>query len=183
MSSRYARVIIVAEDQRSANLLRRYAQRALDIDTRRIRQEISPSGSGDAKQWVLGRYPLEMKELRRRLSHMCLLVHMDADIESVARRLNQLDNALASDGQEQRGHDERVSHVIPRRHTETWLCVLTGIEVDEDQDCKRQRLLRDPDKAVRPAAERLYVLTRPNAPAPPLPSLVTGVIELRRLGT
>ncbi len=64
MSNRFARVVILAEDERSANLLRRYVMRALRLDNRRIRQEIAPSAQGDAKQWVLGRYPIEVKELR-----------------------------------------------------------------------------------------------------------------------
>jgi len=182
MSNRYANVIVVAEDERSANLLRRYVLRALDdVDYRRIRQEISPSARGDAKQWVISRYPIEMKEVRRGLSHLCLIVHLDADAESVAQRFNQLAEALTADGQVQRRQDERVSHVIPRRHTETWLCSLTGVGVNEDQDCKRHRLPPEPDKAVKPAAEELYALTRQNAPAPSLPSLIKAVTELRRL--
>src|SRR5438874_1830415 len=60
MSDRYAQVIILAEDERSANLLRRYVQRALDLNPRGLRQEISPSGRGDAKDWVLARYPTEV---------------------------------------------------------------------------------------------------------------------------
>ena len=83
MSARYANVIIIAEDERSANLLRRYVQRALGVDARRLRQRISPSGGGDAKQWVLRQYPVEVIELRRRLSHNCLLVHLDADTDQV----------------------------------------------------------------------------------------------------
>src|SRR5205823_5372206 len=107
--------------------------------------------------------------------------HLDADVEAVIRRFDQLADALTNDGQEPRKQDERVSHVIPRRHTETWLCALTDIDVNEDQDCKRERLPPEPDKAVRPAAEALYVLTRPNASQPSLPSLKIAVTELRRL--
>jgi hypothetical protein len=181
MSTRYATVIVVAEDERSANLLRRYAERALDANKWRIRQKISPSATGDAKQWVINRYSIEVKELRRMLSHICLLVHLDADVETVTRRLNQLSDALTNDGQIPRRQDERISHVVPRRHTETWLCALTGIGVNEDQDCKRQHLPREPEKAVKPAADQLYALTRANAPAPSLPSLAAAITELRRL--
>jgi hypothetical protein len=183
MSNRYAQVIVLAEDERSANLLRRYVQRALDIGLRQIRQEISPSSRGDAKQWVIKRYPIEIKAMRSVHRRTGLVVHLDADVDSVAQRFNELVQALRNDGQEQRQPHERVSHVIPRRHTETWLCVLTGSNVDEDQNCKRLRLPPNPDQAVRPAAQALYELTRPNAPAPTLPSLATAIPELRRLET
>jgi hypothetical protein len=181
MSDRYANVIVVAEDERSANLLRRYVQHALHVNPRGIRQRIAPLARGDAKQWVLNQYPIEIKELRRGLSHNCLLVHLDADVGTVDQRLNQLSTALANEGMEPRGENERVSLVIARRHTETWLCALTGIQVNEDEDCKRRRLPPDPDRVVKPAAEQLYALTRPNARKPDLPSLIVAIEELRRL--
>lgn len=181
MSDRYALITIVAEDERSANLLRRYVQRSLNKGPRQIRQLISPSGSGDAKQWVLRRYALEVKEVRRKHHRVGLIIHLDADTDSVQLRQDQLRQALQSGGLEPRAPGEPIIHAIPRRHTETWLCVLTGIIIDEETDCKRQRMPPDPDQAVKPAAEALYALTRPNAVAPPLPSLALAVPELRRL--
>jgi hypothetical protein len=183
MSKRFTQVVILAEDERSANLLRLYVLRALDINNRRIRQEISPSAAGDAKQWVLGRYPIEVKELRRRHSKTGLVVHLDADTETVARRAGQLAAALKHAGLNEREASERISHAIARRHTETWLCMLTGVDVDEEKDCKRDRVRADFDAVVPQAALALYELTRPNVPAPTLPSLATAVPELRRLET
>jgi hypothetical protein len=181
MSNRYAEIVILAEDERSANLLRRYVLRALDINNRRIRQEISPSGRGDAKQWVLGRYPIEVKASRSMHRRTGIMVHLDADTETVTRRASQLADALTKAGQGAREADDRIGHAIPRRHTETWLCVLTGVDVDEEQDCKRGHLIADFDCAVAQAAPRLYDLTRPNAPPPTLPSLGAAIPELRRL--
>jgi hypothetical protein len=181
MSSRYARVIIIAEDELSANLLRNYALRALDIDIRRVRQLIAPAGGGDAKRWILSQYPVETKELRRGLTHNCLIVHIDADTDTVATRQQELSEAMRIAGQLRRESDERISHVIPKRHTETWLCVLTGHHVDEADDCKRRRILSNPYTAVKPAAEALYASTRPSASPPPLPSMISAVPELRRL--
>ena len=184
MSNRFAEVVILAEDERSANLLRRYVQRALDIRNRRIRQEISPSAQGDAKQWVLDRYPIEVKALRTMHRLTGLVVHLDADTDTVARRARQLAAALKKSGQDPRQVTEPISHVIPRRHTETWLCVLTGAVVDEEQDCKRHRLLPDFDGVVQQAAHELYNMTRgETAPVPTLPSLATAVPELQRLET
>jgi hypothetical protein len=181
MSDRYSQVVILAEDERSANLLRRYVLRALDVGNRSVRQEISPSGRGDAKQWVIGRYPIEVKELRGRHPKTGLVVHLDADTDTVAQRSSQLAEALKNHPQPARAAVERISHAIPRRHTETWLCMLNGMTVDELQDCKRNRLLPDFDAAVQPAALALYDLTRNNATPPGLPSLAVVVGELRRL--
>lgn len=181
MSNRFAMVVILAEDERSANFLRRYVIRALHIDNRRLRQEISPSGQGDAKQWVLGRYPIEVKALRSKHAKTGLAVHLDADNETVTRRATQLADTLKNAGHDAREPNERISHAIPRRHTETWLCTLSGMVVDEEQDCKRHTLLPDFDAATAPAALKLYELTRANAAAPPLPSLAAAVPELQRL--
>ena len=181
MSDRYAQVIILAEDERSANLLRRYVQRALNLNPRGLRQEISPSGRGDAKHWVLSRYPIEVWAMRTAHRRTGLVVHLDADTDNVARRFVQLAEALRNDRLEDRNPDERICHAIPRRHTETWLCALTGINVDEDQDCKRQGLPPNSDQCVMPAALALYELTRPNSPPPALPSLATAIPELQRL--
>jgi len=94
-----------------------------------------------------------------------LVVHLDADTETVAERARQLADALRNSGEDNREANERISHAIPRRHTETWLCILMGQVVDEIQDCKRQRALPNFDAVVQPAARALYDLTRPNATA------------------
>jgi hypothetical protein len=129
----------------------------------------------------VSRYPIEMKALRCLHKSTGLVVHLDADTATVAKRAAELAAALKRDRQDKRADDERVGHAIPRRHTETWLCVLTGVDVDEQRDCKRDRVLPDFDAAVAPAALALYNLTRANAPTPSLPSLTTAVPELRRL--
>lgn len=181
MSDRYAFVIILAEDERSANLLRRYVKRALNLGDRQIQQLLSPSGRGDAKQWVIRRYAVEVKELRRKHHRVGLVVHLDADRDSVQTRHRQLADSLRTAALEPRTNAERISHAVPRRHVETWLCVLTGINADEETDCKRERIPPDPDSVLKPAAEQLYRLTRLNATPPVLPSLLAVVPELRRL--
>jgi hypothetical protein len=183
MSKRFAQVVIVAEDERSANLLRRYVQRALHLDNRRIRQLISPSARGDAKRWVLSRYPIEVKAMRGKHPKVGLVVHLDADNESVAKRAAQLAAALKSSEQDARAAKEWICHAIPKRHTETWLCALSGVAVDEERDCKLQPLLPDYDRVLQQAALALFDLTRPNARLPTLPSLVTAIPEFQRLET
>ncbi|HUY89037.1 MAG TPA: hypothetical protein VMV10_09905 [Pirellulales bacterium] len=183
MSNRFAMVVILAEDERSANFLRRYVMRALHIGNRRIRQEISPSGRGDAKQWILGRYAIEVNALRSKHPKTGLVVHLDADTETVAKRVTQLAGMLKNAGQDAREPDERISHAIPRRQIETWLCILTGVVVDEEEDCKGKHRLPDFDAIVPQAALALYDLTRANAPPPALPSLAAAIPELQRLET
>lgn len=183
MSNRVAMVVILAEDERSANLLRRYVMRALHLDYRRIRQEISPSGRGDAKRWVLGRYPIEVKALRSQHPKTGLAVHLDADTESVVKRGAQLADMLKNAGQNVREPNEQISHAIPRRQIETWPCALTGVAVTEDEDCKGKHRLPDFDAVVPQAALALFELTRANASPPPLPSLAAVIPELQRLET
>lgn len=183
MSNRFAQVVILTEDERSANLLRRYVLRALKINNRRTRQLISPSAQGDAKQWVLIQYPLEVKEQRRKHSKTGLVVHLDADTETVAKRTTQLAETLKNSGQSDRKADEWICHAVPRRHTETWLCFLMGIAADEEQDCKRDKQLTDFDSVVQLAAAKLFDLTRANVAPPSLPSLAAAIMELRRLET
>src|SRR5438445_11422986 len=110
-----------------------------------------------------------------------LVVHLDADTVTVAERVRHLAAALKAVGENDRQPTERICHAIPRRQTETWLCVLTGVDVDEERDCKRERVLPDFDAVVGHAARKLYDLTRANAAAPGLPSLAAAVPELRRL--
>lgn len=181
MSNRYAQVVVLAEDERSANLVRRYIMRALHLDNRRIRQLTSPSAKGDAKQWVIGRYPAEVKSLRGRHPKTGLIVHLDADLESVDKRTAQLADALKASGLKARDSSERICHFIPRRNTETWLCSLTGLNVDEQQNCKWPGRLADFDAVVQQAALALYQLARPNVSAPALPSIAAAIAELQRL--
>jgi hypothetical protein len=181
MSNRFAEIVILAEDDRSANLLRRYVKRVFGIDNRRIRQEISPSAQGDARKWVLDRHPIEVGALRRMHRRTRVVVHLDADTETVENRSRQLAATLRRDGQHERQASERICHAIPRRHTETWLCVLTGVPADEDDDYTRHHRIADYDRIVQQAALALFQLARPNAPLPALPSLATAIQELRRL--
>ena len=151
--------------------------------------KITPSGAGD--QWVRERYPIEVREQRRRVHghnrNAALVVHTDADTTATEARYDQLAKALGSDEQAPRARDELVAVVVPKRHTETWLHGLCGALVVEDYDYKRDpehRLDQDHDSRIAPAATALFALTRQNADDPPqnLPALKRAVIELRRLG-
>ena len=191
MSDRIAEITVLAEDLRSGRLLRRYIQRT--ISARNIRLEIAPAGQGSAYDWVIHRYPIETRAHRQRVSKgrnlSGLVVHIDADDTFIEERHQQLGGALRDAVEDPRAPLERISFVVPKRNTETWLYGLTGMVVDENYDFKR-----DPERRISPAdrrrcderigrsAEALYALTRPNAPPPimNMPALVVAVNELKR---
>ena len=185
MARRIARVVILAEDQRSESFVYRYLKLAVRVNHRDVRRYRSPGGS--AEQFVRTRYPAEVREHRSRIHkasrNAVLIVHIDADTEPVNRRLESLAQALQESGQSPRSDEEQIVILVPKRHTETWLHGLCGVSVTEEQDCKRE--LRDHDQRLNEAAASLFELTRPNAGEPPphLPALRLAVRELRRLKT
>jgi hypothetical protein len=196
VSDRIVQAIVLAEDQRSGILFRRYVQRALDV--RKIRVESAPRGKGSAYDWVIQQYPKEVKEQRNRVSaknqnNAVLLVHVDADNKTVVERAQQLEDALRTNSAASRTQSERIAVCVPKRNTETWIHGLCGIPVDETYDFKRDdehRVATNQRKRdevcgqrLGPATSRLYALTRDNArPAPDsMPSVAAAVVELRRL--
>ncbi len=196
MSDRIRLVIILAEDERSAAFLRRYIERAIDFQRRRVL--IAPKGKGSAYDWVIQRFAEEVKEQRRCVSaknknQALLVVHIDADNLTVADRMNQLTNALVKAEIEPRDPDERIAICVAKRNIETWIHGLTDVAVDETYDFKRDEKSRIATsqrernelcgQRVDRAAEQLFQLTRNNAPPPPasMPSVTTAVQELRRL--
>jgi hypothetical protein len=184
VSERIVSVIILAEDVRSANFLRRYVKHlGSRINQRQIRVDTCSHGSGE--QYVRQKYPIEVAEQRRCVNggfkSAALLVHIDADTETVSVEHRLLAKELKKTGQAPRESTEHIAIVVPRRHTETWLHGLCGTSVTEGQDCKRE--LKDHDSKIANAAKELFQLTRHNAPPPPqnLPALNPAILELRRL--
>lgn len=184
MSERIASLLILAEDQRSANLFRRYVQQmGRRLYPREIRTQVCPRGSGE--QFVRRQYPAEVQEQRRcvagRIRRAALIVHVDADTGTVEAEYQRLAEELMGAGHGAREAHERIAIVVPKRHTETWLHGLFDPAVTEDQNCKRE--LREHDSKIAEAAEALFRLTRQNATAPPanLPALAIAIPELRRI--
>lgn len=178
---RPSQVIVLIEDVRHQQLIRRYLRR-IGLEGRVIRFELPRSGSGE--QWVREQFPAELAAFRWRNTHTSttLIIVIDADVSSVAERLAQLEHAreVAGVGPIRTGV-EQIARLVPRRNIETWILCLNGIEVQEDVDYKRTR--NDWPELIPPAAETLYAWTRPNAPIPHscVESLQLGVVELRRL--
>lgn len=178
---RPSQVIVLVEDIRHQQLVRRYLRR-VGLEGRALRFELPRSGSGE--QWVRDQFPVELAAYRWRNTRAAtaLIVVVDADVSSVAERLAQLDQAREEAGVDPIRTDvEQVARLVPRRNIETWLLCLNDVEVQEDVDYKRTR--NDWADLIPPGAETLYTWTRPNALIPDscVPSLQLGVIELRRL--
>lgn len=172
--------------------MKRYAERALSIG--RVYLEIAPSGRQSGYDWILQRYPREMRAHRHRATKganlSAIAVHIDADSGTVEQRHQQLAEALNAAGESARKPEERIAIAVPRRNIETWLYGLSGVAVDETYDFKRDPAGRIAaserkrcDERIGPASEELHRLTRPKAPTPPvsMPALVIAVGELRRL--
>ncbi len=184
-------IVILAEDLRSAQLLRHYAK-LIEPDSRvRVLPFAAGRGAGDA--YVRMRYATEVKAQRHPHRRSSLMVHMDADLHTVSARHQSLAEALNSEGVKPRQPHERIAIVVPKRNTETWVHGLNGVPVDETYDFKA-----DPDRKIAshsgdkdrlvidrlgPGAKSLFTFTRNHSPEPPssMPSLVVSVKELRRL--
>jgi hypothetical protein len=84
----------------------------------------------------------------------------------------QLSDALKSAILTDRRDDEPIVVLIPKRHVETWIRALLGVNVDEATDYTRPTPTA---KEIKDAASELYVCTRPSAdPGPTFPPSLTA---------
>ncbi len=173
-------VIILAEDARQQQIIRRYLRRT-GLDIRSMRFELPSSGSGE--QWVRERFAVQVAAYRNRRARAetKLIIMLDGDNVTLHERLVQLDQKLRDAGIELIGAGEQVAKLIPCRNIETWILCLSAAVVDEDTDYKRTR--HDWSDLIPRAAEALYAWSRANARVPNscVPSLQHGLSELRRL--
>ena len=185
MSERFATIVLLVEDENQAQLIRKHLVRR-GHHPRSIRVE--KTTAGDGIRHVLRNYAREVRNYRHQSTRVrtALVVSMDADRESVDARQRQ----LAAELQEPRRADERILHLIPRRHVETWLLCLNGYRVDDTGYALPRRhevqhgSHRIPVAALNGrAADALFDWSRPNALIPDncVPSLLTGIDELSRL--
>lgn len=131
--SRRTRLTILCEDLQQEVFVRHYfLQRG--FDRREIRTEHAPQGRGAGEQFVRERFPLEVRDHRRRASYqsVALVVVIDADTQSVAQRINSLNQTLRQNGQAERQPDERIALFVPKRNIETWIHYPLHSMVDEE---------------------------------------------------
>lgn len=94
--------------------------------------------------WVLARFPSELHACRQRhkKANTLLIVIVDADRLTVDERRRELMERVTLDGYEAIGTSEPVVVLIPKRHVETWIRVLLGEAVTEEDDCKKSKKLK-----------------------------------------
>ena len=176
-----ARVVVLAEDSRHQQFVRRVLNR-LGYQTQEIRFLPLPAGKGSGEQYVRNKYAAEVIEHRRRAARAekAFVVIIDADNRSVAQRQEQFAAELTAAARLPRHDFERICHLIPKRHVETWIFCLNGESVDETASY-RTRQINPTD--VNSAALAFFEWSRPGATPPSqcLPSLAGAFSEIRRL--
>jgi hypothetical protein len=170
-----SQVVVLVEDTRQQRFVRRYLYR-LGYSNHGVRFEAPSAGRGSGAQWVLDRYTQAVMAYRSRSARAAtaLVVAIDADDGSVARRHQQFNDLAA------RTADERIAHLIPKWSIETWILCLTGRAVDQDRTYRHEPGI---DERIAPAAATFFEWGRPSAtpPAHCIPSLHDAIPEVRRL--
>jgi hypothetical protein len=190
---RIANKFILAEDREQQNLVRRYMERCgHGAGLRRVPLPAKgPGGSGE--KYVRDQYPVQLQachsSIGRRASSL-LIVIIDADMEETRHRATQLADSLETarrnchpNGQYQFRPleiNEPVVVLIPKRHIETWIRALLGVQVNEHDKYKDRP--PTPNEIVR-TAETIFVWAREGVPpgrsAPP--SLANSIPEWRKI--
>jgi len=172
---RIANKIILAEDAAQQNLVRRYLERCGHTPPFRLVALPARSSGGSGEKYVRDHYPEQVRACRSSLGRRVaalLIVVVDADMETTERRRSQLSEALQSAEMAERGDNEPIVLLIPKRHVETWIRALLGAHVDEVTDYSRPTPTA---KEIKDAASELYVGTRPGAaPVPSYPASLTA---------
>lgn len=180
-------VIVLAEDQRQKQFIYRYLKNA-GVRPGQIRLHVSPSGRGSAEQWVSRGFAIQVRKCRARHAQTGMFVMLDADTRTVQERLDELDQALLSAGQNpiDRNRDP-IARLIPRRNVETWVLFLAlkGVAdppIDETTDYKRTKDDEEWSEFIPIAAEKFFAWTRPSATLPTnlIDSLRRGIKEIPR---
>jgi len=174
------RLIILCEDDEHEQFAR-HTFLALGYHPREMRVVPRCAGRGAAEQWVREQYALEVRAHRRKASsqNIGLIVVIDADTSTVAKRHGQLNAHLKENNLENRGPRECIVIWVPKRHIETWIAWLSNHKVDESRDCKD--LTRGAD--YRACAARFVHIYRDTDGRPEglLPAMSHAFDEMKRL--
>jgi len=138
MSGR-AKIAVLCEDRQQASFVRRFLlNRGWD---RRDIREPRDFGHGSGEQRVREEFPQALRAYRSKANHLRngLIVVIDADTNSVSRRVHDFEMVCDQQGVPRLRKGERVLYVIPKRNIETWIAFLAGEDVDEEADRKRHK--------------------------------------------
>ena len=147
----------MCEDKQHESFFRRLLT-ASGFPRHKITVRKYPSGKGAGEKHVRDKFPIEVRQHRRRATHMlcCLLAVADADKRSVDQRHAELWGALTP----ARSADERIAVFIPKRNIETWIHYLLG-KGPVDEETAYTKLARPSE--CHPGVDRLVELARGHA--------------------
>lgn len=131
MSQRRVQIVILCEDRQQEVFARHFLEcRGFP---KPFRTKTCPKGSQSGEQYVRNQYLIEVRGYRRNRNRVSigLVVLIDADLNTVQERFNQLDSALSNDAQQVRQTDEAIAIFTPKRNIETWIHHLQGENVNE----------------------------------------------------
>lgn len=171
------RIVLLCEDKQTDSFVRRFLKfrnfTHSDIKTLPL-----PHGSQSGEQWVRGRYPIELKAIRR-IRQALLLIVTDADNLAVEARQAQLEQQCREAQVPPRTATDPVIVVVPRRNIETWFAYLDGLDVDEQQTYPKLDRESDCKRHARELYRMCHEAQRLRNPVPP--SLERACDEYRRL--
>lgn len=177
------RFILLGKDHAHVNFVRRWLL-SEGISARQIMpRKVAADATGDGgEKYVRQQFPAEVQYYRAKANHqrIALIVVIDADLDTVARRQRQLDETL---DESPRQPAERIALVVPRRNIETWLTVLldpSTVDIDEATDFKH-RFRGGTAEACASAGPRFAEFLRRGPQPGDLPSLAAVRPESARL--
>jgi len=174
--------IVLGEDETHWLFVYRWLLRR-GVHAGEIRAVPWPAGKGAGAAHVVSQYPGEVADYRRKAGHVSarrLIVVIDADAETTAKRFHQLAGALKTAGLDARAEDERIAILVPRRNIETWFYFLRSNTVSEIDDYTHHFTKDTRAKDCDDAADCFVsVLAAPHSAEPP--SLTTARTEAARI--
>ena len=178
MSNRKTRVILLCEDKQQERFMRAYLK-SRKFNMNKVDTVPLSNGRGSGEQWVREQYTPKILAYRSEVSRskggVSMLIMLDADNDTIKKRLTYLDDSL----EERRRPTEKIAILIPKRNIETWIhYALTGA-AGESVDYKDNQLTAKQCKdAAKKFAESIcHQALPPSAPN----SLFAACEELKRI--
>jgi hypothetical protein len=176
-------IVLLCEDKQHERFIRKFL-RERNVDRRRIRSVPLPHAlGGDAKKWICDHFPEELKAYRSKANNInnILFVVVDVDDETVKKRASALDQACQMRNLPPREKSERVVYILPKWALETWILILDGQILTEDEQVERQHKQKA-NKVISSVTKTLSVscknqIALPQAP----PSLIAACAEFQRI--
>ena len=179
---RQLHIIVLCEGRRDWSFIRNYLKQR-GYDTTRNTRVIFPSDSheGAGDKYITDNFMPNIRYIRAYSAKNAsesrwLLVHTDADTNTVDYRYSMLNNQLPQN--EQLCDRDPVCLIIPKRHTETWVYyLLNPDESVTENDIYKTKIT---DEEVKEAGKQLGLsdpTIKDNCPS----SLIRSYNELKRL--